>query len=52
MTDSLPGYDAWKLACPYDMTAEQEAAARASRSGRRRWSGGRRRMLRVKRRLR
>lgn len=24
---SLPGYDAWKLACPYDMTAEQEARA-------------------------
>lgn len=22
---SLPGYDAWKLACPYDMTAEEEA---------------------------
>lgn len=23
---SIPGYDAWKLACPYDMTAEQERA--------------------------
>lgn len=24
---NLPGYDAWKLACPYDMTAEQEQQA-------------------------
>lgn len=24
---NLPNYDAWKLACPYDMTAEQEKAA-------------------------
>jgi len=23
---NLPGYDAWKLASPHDMTAEQEAA--------------------------
>lgn len=23
--NELPGYDAWKLECPYDMTAEQEA---------------------------
>jgi hypothetical protein len=22
---NLPGYDAWKLACPYDITREQEA---------------------------
>lgn len=27
---NLPGYDAWKLACPYDMTAEEEAAEEAN----------------------
>ena len=26
---NLPGYDAWKLDNPYDMTAEQEAALEA-----------------------
>ena len=29
-TDPLPGYDAWKMECPYDMTAEEEAAAIAA----------------------
>lgn len=23
---NLPGYDAWKLACPYDITPEEEQA--------------------------
>jgi hypothetical protein len=27
---NLPGYDAWKLACPYDMTAEQERECQAA----------------------
>lgn len=28
---NLPGYDAWKLACPYDMSAEEEARVIAER---------------------